>query len=77
MEAWHNAQLSALQLSALQSRMEAVKAADVAFDSNSFPAAQREGHGLRMQSASAFCRKSGAICRFDQSDGWFRLRLVL
>lgn len=26
---------------------------------------------------SAFCRKSEAVCQFDLTDGWFRLRLVL
>lgn len=49
----------------------------VSFDSSGLPVAQREGHGLGVQSISAFCRKHGAVCQFDQTDGWFRLRLVL
>ena len=49
----------------------------ITFDSNGLPVAQREGHGLGVQSISAFCRKSGAVCQFDLTDGWFRFRLVL
>ena len=41
------------------------------------PVAQKAGHGLGVQSISAFCRKNGAVCQFDLTDGWFRLRLVL
>ena len=52
-------------------------AAAVTFDGNGLPVAQREGHGLGVQSISAFCRKSGAVCQFDLTDGWFQLRLVL
>ena len=47
------------------------------FDSGGLPVAAREGHGLGVQSISAFCKKNGAVCRFDLSDGWFRFRLVL
>ena len=49
----------------------------VIFDSHGLPVAQREGHGLGVQSISAFCQKNGAVCQFELSDGWFRLRLVL
>ena len=49
----------------------------VSFDSNGFPVSQREGHGLGIQSISAFCRKNEAVCQFDLIDGWFLLRLVL
>lgn len=49
----------------------------ISFDSNGLPVAQREGHGLGVQSISAFCRKNGAVCQFDLTDGWFRLRVVL
>lgn len=52
-------------------------ASAVTFDSNGLPMAQREGHGLGVQSISAFCQKNGAVCQFDLTDGWFRLRLVL
>ena len=52
-------------------------ASNVVFGNNGLPMAQREGHGLGMQSISAFCRKNGAVCQCDQTDGWFRLRLVL
>lgn len=47
------------------------------FDSSGLPVAAREGHGLGVQSISAFCKKNGAVCRFDLTDGWFRFRLVL
>lgn len=50
---------------------------NIDFDSNGLPMAKREGHGLGVQSISAFCRKNGAVCQFDLTDGWFRLRLVL
>ena len=50
---------------------------DVSFGSDGLPVAQNEGHGLGMQSISAFCRKTGAVCQFDLTDGWFRFRLVL
>lgn len=52
-------------------------AGTVSFDSNGLPLAQREGHGLGVQSICAFCRKNGAVCQFDLTEGWFRLRLVL
>ena len=50
---------------------------NIVFDNNGLPMAKREGHGLGVQSISAFCRKNGAVCQFDLTDGWFRLRLVL
>ena len=50
---------------------------EISFDSSGLPVAQQEGHGIGVQSISAFCRKNGAVCQFDQSDGWFRFRLVL
>ena len=50
---------------------------DVSFDSDGLPMARKKGHGLGVQSISAFCRKNGAVCQFDLTDGWFRLRLVL
>ena len=50
---------------------------NISFDSNGLPVAQREGHGLGVQSISAFCKKNGAVCQFDLTDGWFQLRLVL
>ena len=50
---------------------------NISFDDNGLPIAQREGHGLGVQSIAAFCRKNGAVCQFDLTDGWFRLRLVL
>lgn len=49
----------------------------VTFDDQGLPATQKEGHGLGVQSISAFCRKNGAVCQFEVVDGWFRLRLVL
>ena len=49
----------------------------VAFDDRGLPVARREGHGLGVQSISAFCQKHGAVCQFDLTDGWFRFQLVL
>ena len=49
----------------------------VTFDDQGLPIAQQEGHGLGVQSISAFCRKNGAVYQFDLTDGWFRFRLVL
>lgn len=50
---------------------------NIFFDNCGLPVAQREGHGLGVQSISAFCKKNGAVCQFDLTDGWFRFRLVL
>ena len=50
---------------------------DVCFDSNGLPINRQAGHGLGVQSISAFCRKNGAVCQFTLTDGWFQLRLVL
>lgn len=52
-------------------------AGNVYFDDDGLPISRREGHGLGVQSISAFCRKNGAVYQFDLTDGWFRLRLVL
>ena len=49
----------------------------ILFDSSGLPVSQQDGHGLGVQSISAFCRKNGAVCQFDLIDGWFRFRLVL
>ena len=48
-----------------------------AFDGNGLPVPGKEGHGLGVQSICAFCRKNGAVCQFEQTNGWFRLRVVL
>ena len=50
---------------------------DLAFDGNGLPVTQRANHGLGVQSISAFCRKTGAVYRFNLIDGWFHLMLVL
>ena len=52
-------------------------AGDVDFDDNGMTMTSREGHGLGVQSISAFCKKHGAVCEFDLSESWFRLRLVI
>lgn len=52
-------------------------AGNLVFDSNGLPLSRREGHGLGVQSISAFCRKNEAVCQFSLIDGWFRMRLVL
>jgi signal transduction histidine kinase len=49
----------------------------VNFDERGLPVARKVGHGLGVQSISAFCRKNGAVCQFDLTDGWFQFRLVL
>ena len=49
----------------------------VIFDEEGLPISRREGHGLGMQSISAFCRKNGAVCQIEAEGGQFRLRLVL
>lgn len=50
---------------------------EVAFDAHGLPIAHSEGHGLGVQSISAFCQKHGAVFQFELKDGWFRFRLVL
>ena len=50
---------------------------EITFDREGLPVAQRNGHGLGVQSIRAFCRKNHAVCQFDHTDGWFRFRLVL
>lgn len=52
-------------------------AGDVSFDGDGLPITRQSGHGLGVQSISAFCRKNGTVCHFDLTDDWFRLRLVL
>ncbi|HIY07224.1 MAG TPA: GHKL domain-containing protein [Candidatus Evtepia faecigallinarum] len=52
-------------------------AGDVSFDSSGLPVSRKKGHGLGVQSISAFCKKNGAVCQFDLTDGWFQLRLVV
>ena len=49
----------------------------VSFDDQGLPLARREGHGLGVQSISAFCKRHGAVCCFEQMAGQFRLQLVL
>lgn len=48
----------------------------ISFDSDGLPQSGQKGHGLGVQSIFAFCRKTGAVYKFDMTDGWFRLRLV-
>lgn len=52
-------------------------AGNIQFDSSGLPVSQQEGHGIGVQSISAFCKKNGAVCRFEQKDGWFSVSLVL
>lgn len=52
-------------------------AGTVAFDRHGLPVAQQQGHGLGVQSISAFCTKHGAVCQFDFTDGTFLLQLIL
>ena len=48
-----------------------------AFDDQGLLVAQREGHGIGTQSIVSFCKKYGAVCHYDLTDGIFCLRLVL
>lgn len=48
-----------------------------AFDGRGLPVARQEGHGLGVQSIYGFCQKYGAICQFEEKDGWFYMRLIL
>ena len=50
---------------------------NISFDSNGLPVALKEGHGLGVQSICAVCKKYGAVCQFDLTDGVFRLQLIL
>lgn len=50
---------------------------NVCFDDRGLPAADQKGHGLGVQSISAFCQKYGAVYQFETADGWFQLRIVL
>ncbi len=52
-------------------------AGDISFDSSGLPMPQKEGHGLGVQSISAFCKKNDAVCQFDLAEGRFCFRLVL
>lgn len=52
-------------------------AGKILFDSSGLPVSQQEGHGIGVQSISAFCKKNGAVCHFQQKDGWFSVSLVL
>ena len=49
----------------------------VCFDHRGFPMAQCSGHGMGVRSIAAFCQKRGAVCRFELTDGMFRLQLIL
>lgn len=51
--------------------------APVRLDDRGLPVSGREGHGLGSQSIAAFCRKYNAMYRYETSDGWFLLRVVL
>ena len=50
---------------------------EVVFDESGLPVASCEGHGLGVQSISAFCQRHGAVCEFVLNGNWFRLRLVI
>ena len=49
----------------------------IQFDSSGLPVSQQEGHGIGVQSISSFCKRNGAVCHFEQKDGWFSVSLVL
>lgn len=49
----------------------------VQFDEQGLPISNQTGHGLGVQSISAFCKKYGATYQFTQERGWFWFRLIL
>ena len=49
----------------------------VTFDVRGLPVAEAKGHGLGVQSISAFCQRNDAVCQFALTDGWFQLKLIL
>ena len=49
----------------------------VSFDSEGRPVSEREGHGVGTQSVAAFCKRYGAICRYECTQGRFTFRLVI
>ena len=49
----------------------------VAFDGMGRPVSGREGHGVGTQSVAAFCKRYGAICRYECTQGRFTFRLVI
>ncbi|WP_249299691.1 ATP-binding protein [Feifania hominis] len=53
-------------------------AEQVSFDRKSGrPLTDRDGHGTGSLSIAAFAQKYGALLRYENSDGWFSLRLLL
>lgn len=50
---------------------------EVRFDAQGLPLSTRAGHGLGVQSISAFCRKYGALLKYQWKDGWLSLRIIL
>lgn len=46
----------------------------VCFDEHGLP--RSDGHGLGTRSISAFCKKYGALCRYEWAEGWFFLRVI-
>ena len=49
----------------------------VPFDETGLPLSRREGHGWGVRSIAAFCQKYSALCRYEQKEGWFILRVIL
>ena len=52
-------------------------AQEVRFDEKGIPVSGREGHGIGVQSISAFCRKYGAVSEFQLKNGWFHMQVIL
>ena len=50
---------------------------EVRLDQNGLPVTGRRGHGMGTRSIAAFCEKHGAVCSYEQKDGWFRIQLIL
>lgn len=51
-------------------------ASPVRFDGQGLPLSAQEGHGLGTRSIADLCRKHGFLCRFEVTDGRFRLLVV-
>ena len=49
----------------------------VCLDENGLPVSGQKGHGIGTRSIAAFCRKYGALYQYEQTDGWFSLRVIL
>ena len=52
-------------------------AGKVSFDAHGLPVAAHRGHGIGTRSIAAFCEKHGAVCSYEEKDGWFKIQVGL